>query len=140
MCEHLKTNDLMTALRISGLQFEAKTGRLFKVVNNVRNIGVKPEIALSAALIGKNLHQMYQMTKSTSFTEAETECYACWTTKPFVRLTRGDLPPASPEERASKAFDEKIHEFLNHPELDTRDTEFAREVWESACEWQRGVM
>ena len=43
-------------------------------------------------------------------------------------------------EQASVAFDEHVREFLNHPELDTRDTDFARDVWEAACKWQREAL
>src|SRR5690606_32508988 len=46
----------------------------------------------------------------------------------------------SPEEKASVAFDKIVHDFLNNPERDTRDTEFARDVWERGCEWQREQM
>jgi len=43
-------------------------------------------------------------------------------------------------EQVSVAFDKNVHKLLNYPELDTRDTDFARDVWEAACEWQREAL
>ncbi len=46
----------------------------------------------------------------------------------------------SPEELAIIGFEEHVRDFLNYPEMDTREASFAQEVWEQACEWQRKQM